>query len=234
MSVKTHAKRRTAVTGPAGRAAMIVGLRVARQARARTHSHARLRTSCRAESRALRDERPYAVTVGVLFDYFAAPGAAAAAETIDWVGGPSRPPNTTPPVRRGLFGRRPNASDAVPQAAYRTLNDTGIDPVVQAGTLENLLTGRSFDEILTANAGAQVAVRDGGQRLVLKVSDGLVDALSAATADSLADVAEPWSHTEEFWGAGDPEELAGFLTELAALARHARGEGQSVYCWTCV
>jgi hypothetical protein len=61
-----------------------------------------------------------------------------------------------------------------------------------------------------------------------------VDALSTATADSLADVAEPWSQTEEFWGAADPEELAGSLSELAALARHARGEGYSVYCWTCV
>ncbi len=177
---------------------------------------------------------PYAVTVGVLFDYFAAPSAGAAADTIDWVGGPGRPPITTPSARRGLFGRRSNAPDAVPQAAYRTLSDTGIDPVVQAGTLENLLTGRAFDEILAANAGAQVAVRDGGQRLVMKVSDGLVDALSTATADSLANVAEPWSHTEEFWDAGNPEELAGFLSELAALARHARGEGQSVYCWTCV
>lgn len=172
--------------------------------------------------------------MGVLFDYFAAPSAASAAETIDWIGGPSRPPTAAPGARRGLFGRRSTISDAVPQAPYRTLSDTGIDPVVQAGTLEKLLTGRSFDEILAANAGAQVAVRDGGQRLVLKVSDDLVDALSTATADSLANVAEPWSQTEEFWGAGDPEVLAGFLSELAALARHARGEGQNLYCWTCV
>jgi hypothetical protein len=114
------------------------------------------------------DERPYPVTVGVIFDYFAAPNAAAAADTIDWVGGPSQPPTAAPVARRGLFGRRSNASDAVPQAAYRTLSDTGIDPVVQAGALEELLTGRSFDEILAANAGAQVADRDGGQRLVSK------------------------------------------------------------------
>lgn len=172
--------------------------------------------------------------MGVLFDYFAAPTPEAAAATIDWVGGPSQPPTAASKERRRLFGKRANAVEPTAAVAYRTVRDAGIDPVAQAGTLEEILTGRSFDEILDSHAAASVAERDGGQRLVSKVSDGLVDALAAATPESLAEAARPWSQTEEFWGAGDTDALTALLVELADLARYARGQGDSVYCWTCV
>lgn len=172
--------------------------------------------------------------MGVLFDYFAAPTPDAAATTIDWMGGPSKPPAADSKARRSLFGRRANSAEPVAPAAYRTVQDAGVDPVVQAGTLEEILTGRPFEEILDSHEAASIAERDGGQRLVSKVSDSLVDALAAATPESLAAAAEPWSQTEEFWGAGDPGALAELLIELANLARYARGQGDSVYCWTCV
>jgi hypothetical protein len=156
----------------------------------------------------------------VLFDYFTAPTPEAAAATIDWVGGPSQPPAPSTP--------EPSAA-----SAYRTVQDTGVDPVVQAGTLEEILTGRSFDEILDSLADP-VAERDNGERLVLKVSDGLVDALAASTPESLAEAARPWSRTEEFGGVGDPVTLSELLIELADLARYARDRGDSVWCWTCV
>ena len=63
----------------------------------------------------------------------------------------------------------------------RRLADTGIDPVVQGGTLEELLTGRPYEDIeQDPRWGQSLAVRDGGQRLVLTLTDGLVDALAAA------------------------------------------------------
>jgi hypothetical protein len=44
----------------------------------------------------------------------------------------------------------------------------------------------------------------------------------------------PWSQTEEFFGRGDPQILAGLLHELAELARRARHRGERLYCWVCV
>ena len=116
--------------------------------------------------------------------------------------------------------------------AYTTVADTGIDPVVQGGTLEELLTGRPYEGIeQDPRWGQSLATRNGGEGLVLTLTDGLVDALAEADADRLAEVAIPWSQTEEFWGAGDPEELSALLRDLAGLAREARARNESVYCW---
>ena len=164
--------------------------------------------------------------MAVLFDYFVAPSDSDAAATIDRIGGPG----TAVPARPGLFGRRSN----VGQAAYRTVS-AGIDPVVQAGTLEEILTGRHYDE-LESNPkwGKSLAIRNEGEQLVLTVTDTLIAALADASDDRLAEVAIPWSQTEEFWGAGDPLILAKLLRDLAELARAARDDRQFVYCWVCV
>lgn len=192
-----------------------------------------LRTAACADSIPLAATTLYAAVMGVLFDYFAAPTPEAAAAAIDWVGGPSQPPAASK-ERRRLFGKRANAPGPTEASPYRTVQDAGVDPVVQMGTLEEILTGRSFDEILDSHAPTPVAERDGGQRLVSKVSDGLVDALATATPESLTEAARPWSQTEEFWGAGDAEVLAELLAELSDLALHARANGESVYCWSCI
>ncbi|MBC6464384.1 hypothetical protein [Actinomadura alba] len=44
------------------------------------------------------------------------------------------------------------------------------------------------------------------------------------------EVAGPWLRTEEFWGQGAPEILAGFPGELADLARRARDGGHRLHC----
>ncbi|RHW24121.1 hypothetical protein D0Z08_25690 [Nocardioides immobilis] len=175
--------------------------------------------------------------MGVLFDYFAAPNDADAAATIDRLGGPAAAGAAiTESGRRGLFRRRSKVAETVPEGpAYPTVGDTGIDPVVQAGTLEELLTGRPYEDIeQDPRWGRSLAVRDGGEGMVHTLTDGLVDALAQAEADRLAEVAVPWSQTEEFWGAGDPEELTALLQDLAQLAREARARNESVYCWVSV
>lgn len=123
------------------------------------------------------------------------------------------------------------AGPAAAGTAYRTVADTRIDPVVQGGTLEELLTGRSYDAIeQDPRWGTTLAERDGGERLVLTVTDSLVDALATADGDRLGAVAVPWSQTEEFGGAADPETLRVQLLLLSSLAREARERGGSVYC----
>ena len=98
--------------------------------------------------------------------------------------------------------------------------------------MEELLTGRPYEKIeQDPRWGQPLAVRDGGERLVLTLTDGLIDALAHADSEQLAAAAVPWSQTKEFWGTGDPEELTALLHDLSELAREARTSDKSVYCW---
>lgn len=151
--------------------------------------------------------------MGVLSDYFAASSDEVAAAAIDLPGGPA----------------------ADPGGSSGTVSGNGIDPVVQMGTLEALLTGRDYGEIAQGHVPhAIVASRDGSQRLVVTLTGELQAALSQADDARLAAVAVPWSQTEEFWDQGDPAVLASWLGELAALAQRATTGGERLYCWTCV
>lgn len=182
--------------------------------------------------------------MGVICEYFAASSDEAAAATIDRVGGPgSQKVVTTPdpvPAKRGLFSRKgpsPKPQMTIDESLpiFDTLSVKGIDPLVQLGTLEELLTGRPYDEVIEdPRSGKDLASANGGERLVLTITDALAAALTQASDERLSEVAVPWSQTEEFWGQADPEVLAGFLREFAGLARRAQGAGQRLYCWLCV
>jgi len=179
--------------------------------------------------------------MAVLFDYFSAGSDEQAAAVIDRPGGPGRAAAPLTPQdsgRRGLFRRKtpswsgPATDESEP---LFTVFGDGIDPVVQMGTFEELLTGRSYDDIVEdPRSSHTVAERDGGERLVLTLTDTLRDALAAASAERLAELAVPWSQTEEFWGEGEPEVLSTFLNSLAGLARQAQEKQERLYCWVCV
>lgn len=182
------------------------------------------------------------LTMGVLFDYFTAPSDEEAATVIDRVSGPGSQAvlMAQPEEKRGVFGRRqvrasqPAFSTDPKTHVYDTVSDTGIDPVVQLGTLEALLTGRAYDEVTAdPRSGHAIEVRDGGDRVVVTVTASLTSTLAEATEQTLTQVAIPWSETEEFWGEGDPVALTALLEELAALARNAHNNGHQLYCWIC-
>ena len=173
--------------------------------------------------------------MGVLFDYFSAATDDSAATAIDMVGGPGQPKSTNVSPKRGLLWRRPAEQSAAPSATFDTVSTKGIDPVVQMGTLEELLTGRAYDDVMTdARCGKDLAVRDEGERLVLTITDTLLSALADATEDRLLAVADPWAQTEEFFGSAKGADLLPFLRDIAALASRARDEGHRLYCWVCV
>jgi hypothetical protein len=98
-----------------------------------------------------------------------------------------------------------------------------------------LLTGRPYDAVVAdPRSGHALAVGDDGERLVLTLTDSLTTALAAATPARLAEAAVPWSQSEEFWGAGDPDTLAAILNDLADLARRAQSRRHRMYCWISV
>src|SRR5690349_5381158 len=141
--------------------------------------------------------------VGVLYQYFAATSDELAAAAIDLPGGPAGVQSASPELReafrRGdqdtlsrLMKPRVHGSEH----GFDVLSVNGIDPVVQVGSLEELLTDASFEVVLARpRAGMDVAVRGGGEQLVLSLSDELQQALTAATAEQLSELAEPWSRT---------------------------------------
>lgn len=107
-----------------------------------------------------------------------------------------------------------------------------LDPVVVMGKLEALLTGRPYDDVVDDERSAQLLAMEGdGEVLVLTVTDGLRDGL--AQANELPEIAAAWAEAEELSG-WDPQQLAGVLGELQALAKKAVSKDERLYCWVCV
>jgi hypothetical protein len=183
------------------------------------------------------------LAMGVLFDYFAAASDEEAGAVIDRLGGPgSQTVTAAQPQRKGgIFGRRRTQSSEPAFATdpslvvYDTVSVKGIDPVVQLGKLEELLTGRAYDDVVAdPRSGHAIAVKDEGERVVVTLTGSLTSALAETTDAALDQVARPWSETEEFWGEADPATLAVVLKDLAVLARNAEANGHQLYCWVCV
>lgn len=170
--------------------------------------------------------------MGVIFDYFIAPDDGAAAAVIDRVGGPGSA--GTSPARDVPTGDH-GAESGAGGGTLPTVADAGFDPVVQATTLEALLTRRAYDDLTKVPGwGRVVASRDGGEQTVVAMSSTLVDALASVDDATLSEAVVPWSQTEEFWGAGDPDALLPVVRDLAGLARRATPAGHRMYCWVCV
>jgi hypothetical protein len=112
--------------------------------------------------------------MGVLYDYFAAASDERAAAAIDLTGGPGGAmpidPKLVAAMRAG--DREALKRLTTPQARWseyglQVLQVKGVDPVVQLGMLEELLTGVGFDDIIAGpRSGVDLAVRDGGERVV--------------------------------------------------------------------
>ncbi|WP_062461615.1 hypothetical protein [Demequina soli] len=171
--------------------------------------------------------------MALMTSYFIAPSATAAAAVIDHDGGPSALGARAVKPRRGFLRRKP--APALPDShaqPFPTVDGRGVEPVVQMAEVEALLTGRASDDLIAEDSiGQVIADRGNGERLVVKLTDALSGALANATDDDLREIARPWAATEEFWGEGDPDDLAALLQSLAGLARRARENGDSLYCW---
>ena len=117
---------------------------------------------------------------------------------------------------------------------FDTAEFKGIDPVVNLGTLEPILTGVDHD-VITAetNHGRLVAQRDDEGPWVISVSAALQAALATAESDQLTRADIPWTKTEEFQRAA-PQSMLWVIEELADLARRATAKSERLYCWVCL
>ena len=150
--------------------------------------------------------------MGVLFDYFRAPGEAEVRQHLD----------------------ENDAFSPVP-ATFDGIELKTIDPAVILGQLVGFVIGRQWSTELvndrliwpvdgeqdTAHEGPWVSVLDNRTR----------DVLADIPADRVPELAEQWSTVEEFGGFADPEFLRDVVADFTALAARARENGESLYCW---
>ena len=101
-------------------------------------------------------------------------------------------------------------------------------------TLGNLLRGLTAYSEEIPDDGTIVDSREGGERLIYRISNSVVTALAESEEAVRIRMAEPWSQTEEFFGLGDPSVLSLIVAQLAVMARRARTANKSMYCWLSV
>lgn len=183
--------------------------------------------------------------MGVDYTYFSAADDGAAAATIGRAGGPSSQEVLAVPAataEQGRWWRRrktPEPEFVVDPTlpVLDTLELRGIDPFVQLATLEAIMTGRAYEDVIQDERhGRAVAEDDDGVTAVVTLTGPVRDALAAADEAELARVAHLWLRTEEFAVRDDEdrEYLTGLLTDLAALARRAHADQLHLYCWMSV
>ncbi|MDR2257388.1 MAG: hypothetical protein LBE25_15525 [Arthrobacter sp.] len=107
--------------------------------------------------------------------------------------------------------------------------DASVDPIVELGTLESILSGRPYEEVADDPRSGHL-LADGGECWVVTVTEGAATALAGAQAPRHAEAAVAWSHTDELEGS-DPADLAEVIGGLSGLATHAAARGWKLYCW---
>ncbi|WP_033290893.1 hypothetical protein [Amycolatopsis jejuensis] len=118
--------------------------------------------------------------------------------------------------------------DTARSAGYPELVAKGVDPELDLLPVEAVLTGRTTDEVQNDPAHCPlVAQVDEGEVVILSLADSFRDALAAADVGALHAAAVAFVEVNE---AGEVEEVAGFLTELAVLAKGAVENGHRLYC----
>ena len=144
--------------------------------------------------------------MSVLSDYFSAPSDEAAASVV---------------------------ADLLSDTGYDVLEMNNLFPDYHLLPVEVFLTGRSTEAVKDGPRHCKLlASVDDYQVVVVTVSDELTASLAAASSEQLAEAAESWAQFEDFRGS-DTSGLAGFLGDLASLARRATARNEHLYCKMC-
>ena len=150
--------------------------------------------------------------MGVLYDYFHAPGIAEVRRHLDQNEGESPVPDTF----EGVFVKQ-------------------IDPTVLLGQLVGFAGGRTWaPDLVQEKLVWPEDAEDSEGPWVTVLDDNTRDVLAAITAERMPELAGRWAAVEEFGGHLDATLLGETIEELAALAGRARAQGESLYCWICL
>jgi hypothetical protein len=150
--------------------------------------------------------------MGVLYDYFRAPGDEEAAAVADRPGGPL--------TSNG--------------AALDGVAARGIDPVVTLGQLLAFIRGVTWNpELVEADP---LARSTRSEAWVERLGEPVRDWLAGAADDALPEIVVKWSQVEDLSLADgtDEAQLLALVIDLVALARRARAADQLLYCWCCL
>ncbi|MFD8701204.1 hypothetical protein ACFV1W_01095 [Kitasatospora sp. NPDC059648] len=166
--------------------------------------------------------------MGVLTDYFRAPGAAAVVRALELTEG-SRPG----------FGE-------VSDGAFDGVMAKGVDPAVLLGQFVAAIRAEPWRADLVGQKPVWPTTappgRDGpwdeddpwaSGPWVVELDDAARDALAEARDDRIPAAVARWAEAEE-WGGADPAQLLPLAEGLIALARRARTAGERLYCWICL
>jgi hypothetical protein len=155
--------------------------------------------------------------MGVLTDYFRAPGVAAVQEQMA--------------ARDG----GPLVSQDSQSSAFDGVELKGIDPAVTLGRLVAFVMDTTYsselvnDRLIWPEGGEQDTEHMGPWVVIL--DDQTRDTLAGVAAQRVPDLAERWTEIEEFGGMFTVDGLRSSVEQLTALARRARDSGESLYCW---
>jgi hypothetical protein len=115
-----------------------------------------------------------------------------------------------------------------PLDEWSGIEGQGLD-TAKVTMLHCLVTGDEYDIALSLHEPVYVAETGA---IVLRVADGVLDALAAQDDDTVAQLAEELAATEDFemesWSTEDVHSL---LMEFAGLARLAESQGQALFVW---
>ncbi|MGO9455961.1 MAG: hypothetical protein ACLP62_02785 [Acidimicrobiales bacterium] len=154
----------------------------------------------------------------LLCDYFLAPSDAAARNAL------AQPPG----ARRAVIG---SAGDQ-----YPTMSLAGMEPSIALVRLEELLTGRSWEEISGDPTGVTLAINEEAMGSIVSITETLQQALSDADDGTLRRIAVPWSEPDDLRGCQGCNAVAAadLLVKMAAFIRRGRRDGLRLYCRTVV
>lgn len=152
--------------------------------------------------------------MGVMHDYFRAPGDSAVVDAMD----------------RDEGGPPGSWADGVVDTKF-------LDPAVVVGQLIAFIRDVPFSTGVARSRLIWPA--DPDPEFLMEHQGPWVEALEDATRDTLAgavdlpELAARWLRIEELdWPGASGDTLLPILTDLVALARDARAAGQHLYCWS--
>ncbi|MFJ9769768.1 hypothetical protein ACIRVF_00790 [Kitasatospora sp. NPDC101157] len=166
--------------------------------------------------------------MGVLTDYFRAPGAAAVVRALELTG-----------------GARPEFGEAS-EGAFDGVMAKGVDPGVLLGQLVAAIRAEPWRVDLVEDAAVWPTTPQPGPDgpwseddpwstgpWVTELDDAARDALAEVRDDRIPAAVARWAEAAEWHGA-DPADLLPLAEDLIALARRARTAGERLYCWICL